>query len=73
MDLTPYGKLLIVLGLAVTATGVLLAFGGKIPWIGRLPGDILIKGRQGTFYFPLATCLLVSILISLVLFFFRNR
>lgn len=73
MDLTPYGKLLIIIGLAVTAMGVLLAFGGKIPWIGRLPGDFVIKGRQGTFYFPLATCLLVSILISLVLFFFRNR
>lgn len=73
MDLSPLGKLLIALGLAVTAMGVLLAFGWKIPWIGRLPGDIVLKGRQGTFYFPLATCLVISILISLVLFFFRNR
>ncbi|MCK9230496.1 MAG: DUF2905 domain-containing protein [Syntrophales bacterium] len=73
MDLTPYGKLLITLGLVVAVIGVLSAYGGKIPWIGRLPGDILFKGRYGTVYFPLATCVVISILISLVLFFFRNR
>ena len=73
MDLTPLGKLMIVAGLVVAGIGFLLVFGGKIPWIGRLPGDIVIKGRFGTFYFPLVTSLIISVLISLVLLFFRNR
>lgn len=73
MDMTTLGKLLILVGLVITGLGVMLLAGGKVPWLGRLPGDILIRGRQGTFYFPLMTCLVVSVVVSLVLFFFKNR
>ncbi|MDD5474904.1 MAG: DUF2905 domain-containing protein [Syntrophales bacterium] len=73
MDLTPFGKILILIGLLIAAAGILLALGLKIPWIGRLPGDLFIKGKYGTLYLPLMSCLIISILISLALFFFRNR
>jgi len=73
MDLTPLGKLLISVGLIVAGVGVLFFFGGKIHWFGRLPGDILVKGKNFTFYFPLMTCLVISIVVSLLLFLFRGR
>jgi hypothetical protein len=66
------GKLLIVFGLVLAAAGILLLFSDKIPWLGRLPGDIAVKRDNFTFYFPLATCILVSIIISLILWFFRK-
>lgn len=69
-----FGKVLIVIGLILAAVGLLLVLGGKIPWIGRLPGDFLYKGKNVTFYFPLATSILVSIILSLILyFFFRGK
>jgi membrane protein implicated in regulation of membrane protease activity len=69
-----FGKILIVIGLILAAVGLLLMLGGKIPWIGRLPGDFLIKGKHFTFYFPLATSILVSIILSLILYlFFRSK
>ena len=46
--------------------GVLIVMGGKIPWIGRLPGDFTVKGEKYTFYFPLATSILISIVLSLL-------
>lgn len=61
------GRFLIVLGIAVAAVGGLLLISGKIPWIGRLPGDIIIQRRNFTFYFPLATGILLSIILT---FFF---
>ncbi|HET57385.1 MAG TPA: DUF2905 domain-containing protein [Deltaproteobacteria bacterium] len=73
MDLSPFGKTLVVIGLIVAGLGVLLMAGGKIPWLGRLPGDIFVRGKYGSLYFPLASCLIVSILVSLIIFFFRNR
>ena len=73
MDMTPLGRLLILAGLVLAGLGVLFLAGGKIPWFGRLPGDIFIRGRQGTFYFPLVTCLIVSVVVSVLLFFFRGR
>ena len=60
------GKLLIVLGVIVIAVGGLLLFSGKIPYIGRLPGDILIQKKNYTFYFPLATSIIISVIITLV-------
>ena len=61
-----FGKTLILIGLAITIVGILLVVGGKIPWIGRLPGDLTIKGDKFTFYFPLATSILISIVLSLI-------
>jgi hypothetical protein len=46
--------------------------GGKIPWLGRLPGDITLKGKNYTFYFPLATSIVVSIILSII-FYLINR
>ncbi|MEW6570188.1 MAG: DUF2905 domain-containing protein [Nitrospirota bacterium] len=60
------GKFLIFLGLIVAVVGGLLLLSGKIPWIGRLPGDILIEKKNFTFYFPLATSILLSILLTLI-------
>lgn len=66
------GKGLILLGLLVTAVGVLFLYSDKIGWIGRLPGDITIRRENVTVYFPLATCLLVSVLVSLLIWLFRK-
>ena len=64
--MTNPGKLLILLGLSLTAAGLLLTFAGKIPLIGKLPGDLRIERENFTFYFPLGTCLLLSFLLSLL-------
>jgi hypothetical protein len=70
--MTDLGKGLIVLGLVIAAAGVLLTFAGKIPWLGRLPGDIYIKRENFSFYFPLATCIIVSVIVSLILWLIRK-
>lgn len=67
------GKFLILLGLIVAAVGALLLFSGKIPWIGRLPGDIMIQRRNFTFYFPLATSILLSLILTLIFWIIGRR
>ncbi|MGH7770014.1 MAG: DUF2905 domain-containing protein [Candidatus Binatia bacterium] len=52
--------------------GLLFSLGPKIPWLGRLPGDIYINRGNFTFYFPLTTCILLSLIITLVLYLFRR-
>jgi uncharacterized membrane protein YkgB len=66
------GKMLILLGVLIIVIGLLLLIGEKIPWIGRLPGDILIKKERFTFYFPLATSIIISIILTLLFAFFRK-
>lgn len=66
------GKSLIVIGLVIAAIGLLLTLAGRIPWLGRLPGDIFIKKDNFTFYFPLATSILISLLLSFLLWLFRR-
>jgi Protein of unknown function (DUF2905) len=68
----PAGKLLILLGLVLVLAGLFLHFGWKFSWLGRLPGDIRIERQNFSFYFPLTTCILVSLLISLLFWFFRR-
>jgi Protein of unknown function (DUF2905) len=60
------GKMLVMLGIALTVFGALLWLGGKLPWLGRLPGDIRVERDHFRFYFPLTTCLLISILLTLL-------
>jgi len=61
------GKLLLVLGVVLAAAGAFLVFSGKLPFrLGRLPGDIAYQGRHGSFYFPVVTCILLSVLLTLV-------
>ncbi|HDL19904.1 MAG TPA: DUF2905 domain-containing protein [Nitrospirae bacterium] len=67
------GKLVFIAGLLIALIGIVLMLSGRIPWIGRLPGDIMIKKKNFTFYFPLATSILVSIVLSLILLFFSKR
>lgn len=68
----PPGKLLIGLGLVLILAGLVLTFAGKIPFLGRLPGDIRIEREHFSFFFPLGTCLLLSLLLSLIFWLFRR-
>lgn len=62
------GKLLLVLGVLLIAVGALLILGGKFPFrLGHLPGDIAVEGRHGSFYFPIVTCILLSVGLTLLL------
>jgi len=67
------GKSLIILGIMIIAIGGLLLLSGKFPWIGRLPGDIVIQKKNFTFYFPLATSILLSLLLTLVFWLLRRK
>lgn len=61
------GKALVIFGIVLAGAGVFVLIGGKLPFrLGHLPGDIAYQGRNGSFYFPIATCLLVSLLLSLL-------
>ena len=61
-----------MLGVVIALVGVVLLMVGRVPWLGRLPGDLIIERGGSTFYFPLTTCILISVIISLVLYFFRR-
>jgi hypothetical protein len=68
------GKTLIFLGAILILVGLLVTVGERLPLrIGRLPGDIVIRGKNSVFYFPLATCVLLSVVLSLVLWLFSRR
>ena len=68
------GRMLIGLGLLVLALGLIVSLGEKLPIrFGRLPGDIVLRGRNSTFYFPLVTCLLLSAVLSFVLWLIGRR
>jgi ribose/xylose/arabinose/galactoside ABC-type transport system permease subunit len=67
------GRLLITLGLLLIAAGVVVLLLGRLPIrLGRLPGDIYIQGKGSSFYFPLATCLLISLVLSVVMWILRK-
>ena len=61
-----FGKILIITGAVIVVIGAILMLSGKLPWIGRLPGDIMVQKKNFTFYFPIATCILLSIIISII-------
>jgi hypothetical protein len=67
------GRTLIVVGLVIVAAGVLLTLAPRIPWLGRLPGDILVQRERFSFYFPIATSIVVSIVLTLLLNLFFRR
>jgi Protein of unknown function (DUF2905) len=61
------GRVLVIIGLVVAGVGALLFFGAKLPFrLGRLPGDIAYQGKHGAFYFPIVTCLLLSLALTLL-------
>ena len=65
-ELQPLGRALIIFGVIITGFGLTLLLAPKMPWLGRLPGDILIQRERFSFYFPLASCLVASLLLSLL-------
>ena len=67
-----FGKILIFLGLIPVVVGLFFLLGPKIPWLGKLPGDITIKKDNFTFYFPLASSIVISILLTILFALFRR-
>lgn len=67
------GKALVALGLLIALAGVVIMLVGRVPWLGRLPGDIHIERGNFSFYFPLATSLVLSVVLTLLLYIVRRR
>lgn len=66
------GRLLVFSGIAITLIGLILWFGPRIPGMGRIPGDIYVKKNNFTFCFPLGTCILISIVVTFILWLLRK-
>lgn len=73
MSLGELGKVLVGIGLLLVVVGGVLALGGRMSWFGRLPGDIYVQRGNWSFYFPLATSLLVSVVLSLLVWLITRR
>jgi hypothetical protein len=68
------GRTLILIGVALIVVGVIVTLGERLPIrLGRLPGDIVIRGKNSTFYFPLVTCLILSVVFTLLSWLFSRR
>jgi hypothetical protein len=72
-ELNQIGKILIFLGAFFLLLGLGFLFFGKVPWIGKLPGDIVIEKKNFTFYFPITTGILFSLLLSLILWIMSRK
>jgi hypothetical protein len=72
-DSSGMGKAIIIIGLIVVGVGVLFLLSTKFPWIGRLPGDFYLKGKNFSFYFPLATSLLFSVILTAIFWLINRR
>jgi Protein of unknown function (DUF2905) len=71
--LREFGRALLILGAISVIVGAFLYFGGRLPLrLGRLPGDIIHRGEHTTFYFPIMTCLVISIILSILFWIFSN-
>jgi uncharacterized membrane protein len=68
----PLGKILIFAGFLLILVGLIITFGGRVPYVGKLPGDFRIQRDNFTFYFPLTTSIVVSLIISLLIWLFRR-
>jgi len=66
------GKLLVVLGTIAVILGLVLWSGFAPKWLGRLPGDIRIEREHGAFYFPIVTCIIISVILSLLMAIFKR-
>jgi len=72
-DFSGVGRILLIIGIVIAGIGLVLIFAGKSPWFGKLPGDFFWKGKNVSFYFPLTTSILVSIVLTLILWFINKR
>jgi hypothetical protein len=70
--LSGLGKVLIVTGLLMAGLGILLILAPKVPWLGKLPGDILVKREHFRIYFPITTCIIVSIALTILFYLFKR-
>jgi hypothetical protein len=73
MDTSGFGKIILFAGLLLTLLGAVILLAGKVPFLGRLPGDIHIHKPGFSFHFPLITCLLLSVLLTILLNIFLKR
>jgi heme/copper-type cytochrome/quinol oxidase subunit 2 len=71
--MTGMGKVLILFGIVLIVLGLIFSAAGKIPWLGRLPGDIYVQKKNFTFYFPITTSILVSIFLTVIFMILRKR
>jgi hypothetical protein len=67
------GKILLIAGLLIAAAGAALILAPKIPWLGRLPGDIHLRGKNWSFHFPLATSIVISIVLTILFNLFSRK
>lgn len=67
------GKVLVTTGIILIVIGLFFTFGGKIPFLGRLPGDIIVNKKNFTFYFPITTSIILSIILSVLLYIFSKK
>ena len=65
------GWLLILVGLLIVAIGVVWLLAPSIPWLGRLPGDIVVEGQNSRFYFPIVTCIVISVVLTGIMWLVR--
>ena len=72
MNFAQLGEMLIGFGALMIVLGGAMVLLGKIPGLGKLPGDILIKGEHGSFYFPIVSCIILSVLLSIILNLFNR-
>ncbi|MCK9197034.1 MAG: DUF2905 domain-containing protein [Syntrophales bacterium] len=72
-DFSQFGKIFLIIGIVIAGIGLLMMIGGKIPWIGKLPGDLFFKGEKFTFYFPLTTSILASVILTLILWLISRK
>jgi hypothetical protein len=66
------GGMLILFGVILAGVGAIMLVAPRIPWLGKLPGDITYRGKNVTFYFPLGTSILLSVVLSLILYLFQR-
>jgi len=66
------GKMLVLMGIFLILLGIIMTVGINIPWIGRLPGDIVIKKEHFSFYFPLTSCIIISIILTPLFYLLRK-
>ncbi len=73
MNINEVARAVIILGVVLIALGVILPYAARLDFLGKLPGDIRIKGENYSFYFPIATCIVLSVLLTLLgKLFFRK-
>ena len=70
--MTGFGRTLMLLGGILLVVGLLMSLGGRIPWLGRLPGDIVVERKNFSFYFPQMTSIVISVILTILLMLFRK-